>query len=130
MSVRDEPTETGAKLMRSPLSDTVYLVTEWVPGPDGHHRAVEKEAVSEPPHDYTLDPEAIDGSAYPRGPLGDEPAENRPTVAIGFCSKCGANARASTTVRGLFRCFECGYQWSDSRVGEQTREFEDYFTKQ
>lgn len=123
-----ENIETGARLMRSPLTDTIYLVTRWVDLDDNKERALEKELLSEPPHDYTLP--GVEGlDTWPCGPLGDEPADSRTTAAIGFCPRCGANCRATTAVRGVFVCrWGCGYQWSDSRVGEQERDIEDYFS--
>jgi hypothetical protein len=80
-------------------------------------------------HDpYTLAPADVYSHArdFPRGPLGH--IESAPT-AIGFCRLCGANARRTTAVRGVFNCPDCFWQWVDSRVGEQPRQFEDYFTE-
>ncbi|MDS0280059.1 hypothetical protein NDI85_19935 [Halomicroarcula sp. S1AR25-4] len=131
MSTYDsENIETGELLMRSPLTDTVYLVTRWMDSGDGNDvRALEKEALSEPPHDYALD--GVEGlDTRPRGPLGDEPSDTPTTAAIGFCPRCGDNCRATTAIRGLFVCrWSCGYQWSDERVGEQERSFGDYFVE-
>lgn len=39
--------ETGKRLMQSPITDTVYLVTRWEDLGDGQYRALEKEAVPE-----------------------------------------------------------------------------------
>lgn len=129
MSTYDsENIETGTRLMRSPLTDTVYLVTRWVDSGDGKARSLEKEPLSEPPHDYTLP--GVEGlDTWPTGPLGT--ADDFPTTAaIGFCPRCGENCRATTAVRGVFVCrWGCGYQWSDERVGEQERSFGDYFVE-
>lgn len=76
---------------------------------------------------YTAEPEVFyNASGWPRGPLGL--IEEGPT-AIGFCRLCGANARRSTCVRGMFDCPECFWQWVDTRVGEQHRSFDDFFSK-
>ncbi|RLM32636.1 hypothetical protein [Haloarcula sp. Atlit-120R] len=124
-----ENIRTGKRLMRSPLTDVVYLVTRWVDIEGNKERALEKETLSEPPHDYTLP--GVEGlDTWPRGPLGNEPTDTRTTVAIGFCPRCGANCRATTAVRGVFVCrYGCGYQWSDERAGDQQRDIEDYFVK-
>ena len=66
-------------------------------------------------------------TGMPRGPLGH--VESPFPVAIGFCRLCGANARGTTTVRGVFNCPECVHAWFDSRVGQQPRSFEDFFEK-
>lgn len=63
---------------------------------------------------------------YPRGPLCSHD-DFRRTCAIGFCPKCGTNARKTTQVRGLFHCPTCDLAWHDSRVGQQPRSFDDYF---
>ncbi|WP_135306337.1 hypothetical protein [Haloarcula amylovorans] len=124
-----ENIETGTKLMRSPVTDTVYLVTRWVNIEGNKERTLEKEELSSPPHDYTLP--AVEGlDTRPVGPLGDEPSDSHRTVAIGFCPRCGDNCRATTAIRGLFVCrYGCGYQWHDDRVGEQQRNIEDYFSE-
>ena len=62
---------------------------------------------------------------WPRGPVGL--IESGPT-AIGFCRLCGANARRTTVVRGMFDCPDCFWQWIDERVGQQPRDFDDYFS--
>lgn len=66
---------------------------------------------------------------WPRGPLFDEtgPHPDAP-FAIGFCPKCATNARRTCSVRGFFQCPNCLFPWRDSRVGQQQRSFEDYFT--
>lgn len=124
-----ENIETGAKLMKSPLTDAIYLVTRWVSLEGNKERSLAKELLSEPPHDYHLDgDERLD--TWPRGPLGNEPDDSPTTAAIGFCPRCGANCRSTTAVRGVFVCrWGCGYQWSDERVGEQPRDIEDYFSE-
>lgn len=66
------------------------------------------------------------GYGMPRGPIATIP-ENAPTVAIGFCPMCGANARGTCSNRGAFDCPRCTFFWYDGRVGEQHRSFEDYF---
>lgn len=127
--IDSEDIEAGARLMKSPLTDTIYLVTRWVSLEDNRERALEKEALSEPPHDYTLDGhERLD--TWPRGPLGNEPDDSPRTAAIGFCPRCGENCRSTTAIRGVFVCrWGCGYQWSDERVGEQERRIQDYFSE-
>lgn len=67
------------------------------------------------------------GYGMPRGPLGFADIGPLPAPAIGFCPKCGENARATTAIRGVYDCPWCTYFWYDKRVGEQTREIEDYF---
>jgi len=62
---------------------------------------------------------------WPRGPGGL--IESGPT-AIGFCRLCGANARRTTVVRGMFDCPDCFWQWVDERVGQQPRGFDDFFS--
>ena len=62
----------------------------------------------------------------PRGPLGTE--EAGPTTAIGYCAFCGANARDTTSVRGVYNCSHCSRVWYDHRVGSQQRSFDDYFS--
>jgi len=77
---------------------------------------------------YTLQVERrYNGRGWPRGPLGL--VESPAPTAIGFCRLCGANARRTTVVRGMFDCPDCFWQWMDTRVGEQTRDIEDYFSK-
>lgn len=124
-----ENIQTGKRLMQSPVTDTIYLVTRWVTTDEGQHRALEKEVLSKPPHDYALD--GVEGLyTWPVGPLGNEPTDSPTTAAIGFCPRCGQNCRATTAVRGVFVCrWGCGYQWSDDRVGEQERDIEDYFVE-
>lgn len=71
--------------------------------------------------------ESVGGARqWPRGPLGL--VESSPT-AIGFCRLCGANARRTTAVRGMFNCPDCYWQWVDTRVGEIPRDFEDYWSE-
>jgi len=76
---------------------------------------------------YTREPATVYTNArgWPRGPLGL--IETGPT-AIGFCRLCGANARRTTVVRGMFDCPDCFWQWVDTRVGEQQRDISDYFS--
>ena len=62
---------------------------------------------------------------WPRGPLGL--IESAPT-AIGFCRLCGANARRTTVVRGLFDCPGCFWQWVDERVGQPQPDLDDFFS--
>lgn len=64
------------------------------------------------------------GYGMPRGPLGH--VESPQPTAIGFCPRCGTNARRTCSNRGAFDCPRCVHQWVDSRVGEQTRSFEDF----
>lgn len=119
--------QTGKRIMSSPLTGQLYLVTRWEDLGDGKFKSLEKEKLRDPPLGYTLP--GIEGMTFrPRGPLGDEPADAPVTAAIGFCPRCGENARLTTEVRGTFNCPGCSYQWHDSRVGEQTRKIEDYFT--
>lgn len=77
---------------------------------------------------YTAEPHTQYSGArgFPRGPLGH--IESEP-LAIGFCKLCGANARRTTVVRGVFDCPDCFWVWVDSRVGEQQRNLEDFFSK-
>ena len=74
---------------------------------------------------YTQEPRDF-RRQWPRGPLGL--VESAP-VAIGFCRLCGANARRTTVVRGMFDCPDCYWQWVDTRVGEQSRDFDDYWSE-
>lgn len=77
---------------------------------------------------YTAEPEVFyDARGWPRGPLGH--IESPAPTAIGFCRLCGANARRTTCVRGMFDCPDCFWQWVDERVGEQPRSFEDFFSQ-
>ena len=62
---------------------------------------------------------------WPRGALGS--IESGPT-AIGFCRLCGANARRTTAVRGVFDCPNCFWQWMDERVGQPQPDFDDFFS--
>jgi hypothetical protein len=62
---------------------------------------------------------------YPRGPIGE--VQSPTPVAIGYCPRCGENARATTAVRGLYQCPGCRYVWHDARVGKQQTRFEDFF---
>jgi hypothetical protein len=73
---------------------------------------------------YTKRPSDWRGE-WPRGPLGL--IESGPT-AIGFCRLCGADARRTTTVRGVFDCPDCFWQWVDERVGQQPRDVDDFFS--
>lgn len=66
------------------------------------------------------------GRAMPRGPLNTE--EVGPPAAIGFCAFCGTNARATTGTRGVFDCPTCMNIWHDSRVGEQPKSLDDFFS--
>jgi hypothetical protein len=77
---------------------------------------------------YTLEPDRVYRGAggFPRGPLGH--IESGPT-AIGFCRLCGANARRTTCVRGVFDCPDCFWQWVDDRVGEKPRSVADFFSE-
>lgn len=68
------------------------------------------------------------GYGMPRGPIAAIP-DAAPTVAIGFCPMCGANARGTCSNRGAFDCPDCMFFWYDNRVGEQTRSIEDYFVR-
>jgi len=79
---------------------------------------------------YTLDAREVGHTIRPRGPLGHEPRDtpHGTTVAIGFCPRCGTNARRTTTVRGIFDCPECSYQWYDARVGDQHHSIDDFFS--
>lgn len=61
-----------------------------------------------------------------RGPIGL--VESPSPTAIGFCPRCHTNARRTTTIRGVFNCTGCTYQWMDSRVGKQPKSFDDYFS--
>lgn len=63
---------------------------------------------------------------WPIGPIGERRMDG---VAIGFCELCGANARRTTAVKGLFDCPECFNYWHDERTGEIPRTFDDYFSK-
>lgn len=74
------------------------------------------------PRGYTAEPRR-GKRAFPRGPLGH--VESGP--AIGFCPRCGTNARRACAVRGIFDCPYCTFQWLDDRVGEQERSIDDYF---
>lgn len=69
---------------------------------------------------------------FPAGPMGhirDPPFGDGPIpLAIGFCPRCGTNARRTTQVRGLFDCPYCIYAWYDDRVGQQSVSFADFFT--
>lgn len=69
------------------------------------------------------------GYGMPRGPLGHIRDNPGPFPAIGFCPRCGENARRTCSNRGVFDCPRCTYFWFDDRVGKQTRhrQFEDYF---
>jgi len=80
---------------------------------------------------YTRPPQRGD-RGFPVGPLGRETGVDGgfSAVAIGFCPRCGANARRTTAVRGIFDCPSCTYQWYDSRVGDSKRSFEDFFSKE
>lgn len=62
---------------------------------------------------------------WPRGPLGHIGSS---APAIGFCPHCGANARRTCAVRGIFDCPACTFQWYDERVGEHSRSIDDYFS--
>lgn len=74
--------------------------------------------------------EWADVPAHIRGPLGYEPRDTRrgSGVAIGFCARCGMNARQSTKTRGLFDCPGCTYVWWDARVGKQTKSIDDFMS--
>lgn len=39
------------------------------------------------------------------------------------------DARRTTVVRGMFNCPDCYWQWVDTRVGEQPRSFDDYWSE-
>jgi hypothetical protein len=77
---------------------------------------------------YRSDTPTHGGYGMPRGPIATIP-ENAPTVAIGFCPMCGENARGTCFNRGVFDCPQCTFFWYDDRVGEQTRDIDDYFSK-
>jgi hypothetical protein len=64
----------------------------------------------------------------PRGPMDE--VESPTPVAIGYCPRCGENARATTTVRGVYHCPECLYLWYDNRIGQQRFTAEDFFSTQ
>lgn len=72
-------------------------------------------------------PAAQGGHGYKRGPINTHDVGPFAPCAIGFCGLCGANARRSTAIRGLFDCPRCTNYWHDARVGTQTRSFEDFF---
>lgn len=74
---------------------------------------------------YRADAVTHGGYGMPRGPLGT--ADTGPTCAIGFCPMCGTNARKTCWNRGAFDCPNCTFVWYDSRIGKQSREFDDYF---
>ena len=66
---------------------------------------------------------------YPRGPISTHDVGPYAPCAIGFCAWCGANARRTCQVRGLFDCPECTNYWYDERVGQQYPRLEDYFSQ-
>lgn len=66
------------------------------------------------------------GHPMPRGPSGYY--ESPQPTAIGFCPLCGTNARGTTGVRGVYDCPTCVHWWYDSRVGKQTKTFDDFFS--
>jgi hypothetical protein len=78
---------------------------------------------------YRSDKPTHNGYGQPRGPISSIP-ENAPTVAIGFCPMCGENCRKSCYNRGMFSCSNCFFVWYDDRVGQQSRSFDDYFSKE
>jgi hypothetical protein len=63
---------------------------------------------------------------WPRGPLGL--VETPSPIAVGFCRLCGANARRTTVVRGVFDCPDCFYVWVDRRVGQPIYDIDDFFS--
>ena len=65
---------------------------------------------------------------YPIGPIATHDLGPYAPCAIGFCPRCGANARRTTQVRGLFDCPRCTYYWHDPRVGRQSKTFDDFFS--
>lgn len=82
-----------------------------------------------PPNDYYHGKYLRGGEVYPMppGPLGH--IDDYPIApAIGYCPKCGANARGTTGVRGTFDCPRCFAAWYDDRIGEQARSFDDFFS--
>jgi len=77
---------------------------------------------------YNTDEVTHGGYGMPRGPLIHVPNDVE-GFAIGFCPYCMTNARETCYNRGVFDCPACTAVWCDSRVGSQTRSFDDYFTK-
>jgi len=70
------------------------------------------------------------GHGFPRGPIGN--LHRTPTCAIGFCPRCGSNARQTTAVGSLFDCPTCTFFWYDDRTGladqDRDQSFDDYFS--
>lgn len=66
---------------------------------------------------------------FPVGPISTHDVGPYAGCAIGYCPRCGTNARRTVQVRGLFKCPRCLYYWHDPRVGEQERSIEDYFVE-
>lgn len=64
---------------------------------------------------------------FPKGPIATHDLGPNAPCAIGFCPRCGENARQTCQIRGLFDCPNCTFYWHDERVGKQTRTFDDFF---
>lgn len=75
--------------------------------------------------DHLVAPGRYGERGWPRGPLGL--IETPCPIALGFCRLCGANARRTTVVPGMFDCPDCYWQWVDTRVGEQPCKREDFW---
>jgi len=77
---------------------------------------------------YQADEKTHNGYGMPRGPIAAGTLGQKSMPAIGFCPRCGTNARKTCYNRGVFDCPNCTHFWYDERVGKQTRTIDDCFS--
>ena len=70
---------------------------------------------------YRADEVTHNGHGMPRGPIAAGRLGKESMPAIGFCPRCGENARKTCYNRGVFDCPNCIHSWYDDRVGTQTK---------